>query len=254
MQFLVWPAALAYRTFSSIDILSGSYRRRTMEKTVLQTSSLWQNAVHPHRQPLFCSNRRDLVRLLWLNVSCPITATLEPVVRLIRISVTASGCSSYYSTLCMPVDSIQDTPIWLARTERTVETTSPLIGPWMGRKAAVYEATALIHARPWGEKREWTNTGRMGLVELLSVPDLSVCVLALKLYFPSQRGEHTKTTWQFSFFIFRLNSTPFSLAADYDVHSLLSALLWLASNQLPTLHCHSPEPLQRTSLLCPTSF
>lgn len=92
-----------------------------------------------------------------------------------------------------------------------------------------------------GEARE-RNTGQVVLVALLSVSDLSLHMLALKLYFPGQRGKHTKTTWQCSLFIFRLNWAPFSFsaAADYDVHSLLSARLWLASNQRPPLHCHSP--------------
>lgn len=93
-----------------------------------------------------------------------------------------------------------------------------------------------------GEKKR--NRGQVVLLELLSVSDLSLHTLALKLYFPGQRGKHTKTTWQCSFFIFRLNWTPFSLsfsvAADYDVHSLLSAWLQLASNQRPALHCYSP--------------
>lgn len=52
----------------------------------------------------------------------------------------------------MPVDSTQDTPIWLAHVERTVDKTSHLIGPWVGWRAAVYVALALIHARPWGRR------------------------------------------------------------------------------------------------------
>lgn len=146
----------------------------------------------------------------------------------------------------MPVDSTQDTPIWLAHVERTVSTTSPLIGPWVGWRAAGAVAMALIHTRLWGrrERERERNAGRVMLLGLLSVSDLSLHMLALKLYFPSQSGKHTKTTWQCSFFIFRLNWTSFSLsfsvAADYDVHSLLSAWLWLASNQWPALYCDCP--------------
>ncbi len=97
-----------------------------------------------------------------------------------------------------------------------------------------------------GEKREKErNTGRVVLLELLLVSDLSLNMLALKLYVPSQSGKHTKTTWQCPFFIFCLNfsfsfSLSLSVVADYDVHSLLSAWLRLASNQWPALHCHSP--------------
>jgi len=82
----------------------------------------------------------------------------------------------------------------LAHAERTVATTSPLIGPWAGWRAAVPVATALIHTRPWGRREKEKNAGRVVLVELLSISDLSPHLFALKLYFHSQTGEHTKAT------------------------------------------------------------
>lgn len=86
-----------------------------------------------------------------------------------------------------------------------------------------------------GEQRK-RNTGQVVLVELLSVPDLSLHMLALKLYFPGQSGAHTKTTWQ----CFRtLFSLSFAVVADYDVHSRLSPGLQLVCNQCPVLRCHS---------------
>lgn len=143
----------------------------------------------------------------------------------------------------MPVDSTQATPIWLAHVVRTVETTSSVIGPLVVWNAAVSVAMAFIHASHGGNKRKKETQGGWcwwSLYQSLTY----LCTLALKLYFPSQRGMYTKTTWQCSFFIFRLNWTPFTLsfsaAADYDVHSLLSAWLRLASNQRPALHCCSP--------------
>lgn len=79
-------------------------------------------------------------------------------------------------------------------------------------------------------------------VELLSARSLDA--QALKLCLPIQSGEHTQTNWQGSVLILRLVSPPFSLslsvAADYDVHSLLSSWFWLASNQWRAPVSYSP--------------
>lgn len=109
-------------------------------------------------------------------------------------------------------------------------------------------SVALIHARPWGRRDgKDRNTGRLALVELLSASDLSLHTLAPKLYFPRPKREAHKDNLTMFLLHFppELNSTPFSLsfslAADYDVHSLLSAWLRLASNQRPALHRYSPR-------------
>lgn len=75
----------------------------------------------------------------------------------------------------------------LAHVETTVDTTSPLIGPRVGWRAAVSVAVALIHARPWGRKKK-RNTWRVVLVELLSVSHLSLHTLALTYIFPAKAG------------------------------------------------------------------
>lgn len=124
---------------------------------------------------------------------------------------------------------------------RRLVKTSPLIGPQACWKLAMFVSLALIHARPQGR----LGRRKQGWECCWSFYQSSayLCTLALELYFPGQNGKHTKSAWQCSFFIFCLNPTPFSpsfsLAADYDVHSLLSAWLRLASNQQPALHYRS---------------
>lgn len=86
------------------------------------------------------------------------------------------------------------------------------------------------------------NAGQVVLEELLSDPHLSQPTPAPKPYFLVKVGTQTQTSpqtflfsclnWTFLFFL------SFCLAADYDVHPLLSAWLSLASNHRPALHCH----------------
>lgn len=80
----------------------------------------------------------------------------------------------------------------LAHVETTVDTTSPLIGPQVGWRAAVFVAVALIHTRPWGRKKKEHMAGGVGGASI-SLPLISAHA-SPNLYFPGQSGEHTKAT------------------------------------------------------------
>ena len=65
---------------------------------------------------------------------------------------------------------------------------------WVGEMLFLC-AVALIHAGAIREKTQKERSAvQVVLVELLSVSDLSLRMQALKLYFPGQSREHTKTT------------------------------------------------------------
>lgn len=123
--------------------------------------------------------------------------------------------------------------------ERTVKIPSTLIGS----RASV----VLIHGDSCGGARRDRERSMVVVVlmELLSVSVLSVHVFAPKLCFLGQSvgsAQSQPDNGLPSFFSWtqlhcRLS---FSAAADYDVHSLLSAWLRMASNQQPALQRHSP--------------
>lgn len=86
------------------------------------------------------------------------------------------------------------------------------------------------------------------LVGLLSVSFLSLHIPVLKFYFSVQSDwtKKKRRKKERNVTLFRLHFLPglstifsFSEAADYDVRSLLSAWLCLASNQRPAVLCHS---------------
>lgn len=123
--------------------------------------------------------------------------------------------------------------------ERTVKIPSTLIGS----RASV----VLIHGDSCGGARRDRERSMVVVVlmELLSVSVLSLRVFAPKLCFLGQSvgsAQSQPDNGLPSFFSWtqlhcRLS---FSAAADYDVHSLLSAWLRMASNQQPALQRHSP--------------
>ena len=93
----------------------------------------------------------------------------------------------------------------------------------------------------WGEERERKKHRAGGVGGASIVLWLISAHVRPETIFSGQSREHTKTTEQCSLLIFWTSFSLYvSVAADYDVHSLLSAWLWLASNQRPALHCHSP--------------
>lgn len=162
MQFIVWPAVLPDTTrlfwikmFSSIDILSASYGLKMMEKRVHKTltSLLKHSAVQPLDEE-------------WLSAAFVLLKSGRCYTALDLLFHVSSrrhwnlwlGWSESFFGIFKAVESTQDTPIWLAHVERTVGTTSSLIGPWVGWRAAVSVAMALIHARPWGRRERKKET------------------------------------------------------------------------------------------------
>lgn len=199
----------------------------------------------------FCSI--DAASLLWTEYSGGESSLWEPTllpksfiflfdwlfhVSAVLLGSQWSGWSAYFFISALPfffffLWTAHETCLsdWLVLRGQWIRRTHWLDLCWGGKQTFLRIRFSLIQSMG---KRSKENTERVVLLlELLSVKSLDV--LVLNLYFPIQRGVHTQTSWQGSLLILRLDSPPFSLplsvAADYDVHSLLSSWFWLASNQ-----------------------
>lgn len=182
---------------------------------------------------------------------------MEPVVRLIYILIQLS-CGSHYTGFFMPADSTQD--IWLAHVERTMDKTSPMIGPWVGcMESSRFCGHGPQSCRPWGRRESkkeiqdwWCWWSFYQSLTYLCTRQPWNCIFPGKVESTQRQPDSVPS------FIFCLNWTPFSLCfpavADYDVHSLLSSRLWLASNQRLTLHYYCPCYSSQTTAEHITAF
>lgn len=82
-----------------------------------------------------------------------------------------------------------------------------------------------------GEHGSKENTQWVVWVELLPVKSLDAQVLELYFFPVQSEDEQTRFCLDFSPGLTFILSLSLSVAADYDVHSLLSSWFWLASNQ-----------------------
>lgn len=82
-----------------------------------------------------------------------------------------------------------------------------------------------------GEHGSKENTQWVVWVELLPVKSLDAQVLELYFFPVQSEDELTRFCLDFSPGLTFILSLSLSVAADYDVHSLLSSWFWLASNQ-----------------------
>lgn len=169
---------------------------------------------------------------VWLTVSHLSTSAGEPVVQLICIFVhplrVPSSHLFFFFLWTAHETYLSD---WLVLRGLWIWRTQWLDLCWGGKQPFLRIRFSLIQSMG---RRSKENTERVVLLlELLSIKSLDVHIL--NLYFPVQWAVHTQTSSQGSLLILRLDSPPFSLplsvAAEYDVHSLLSSWFWLASNQ-----------------------
>lgn len=244
---MVWPELLAETShwlwvemFSSIDMLSALCGRQMMEKREHKslTSLLVHSVMHPVNERSLAAfvllKSGSFIQLLWLTVSSLIKAALQPAVRLIQISAQPSR-HKHRPGFFMPVDGTHGTPIWLAPVERTMATTSPLIGPRLGWRAEMWPSFMPGH----GEKRGGTEG-------VWCWKSLYQSLTYLCTYEPWNYISRPK--WR----AHKDNLTMFLLHFTPELTSILSSLLgagWLwcpfsviysASNHRPALRCRRP--------------
>lgn len=169
---------------------------------------------------------------VWLTVSRLSSSAGEPVVRLICIFVhpgSAILSSSFFFFFFMWTAHETCLSDWLVLRGRWIRRNHWLDLCWGGKQPFLRIRFSLIQSV--GKSKE--NTERVVLLlELLWVKSLDLHVL--NLYFQSNvecthRQADKVLFWFYAWT--HLHSLCPCLAADYDVHSLLSSWFWLASNQ-----------------------